>query len=321
MQRPPAWRISVRLIAILIGASLVTFSSVARAAWPEKDVLLFVHSGAGSATDVMARAFAKALEEVSGKNVIVAVKGRDAMAAVLKANPDGYTFSTQTQSMLGELATGRTSYTLDDFQWIAGLVGETYILAVRADSPYKTAQDLFTAARKAPGDITMSTYRAGSTHQMAILLLNKKANAKFNIIPYDSGNETVVAMLGGNVDVVGTNPSNVVQHIEAGKARGLVVTSAKRLNQLPNVPTAQELGIDVTEFLWRGIIAKKGIPASVLAEMDSAIEKATATDVWRQYVKKAQLESLLLNHAAIDKLAHNDLEDVKDLMSSLKGKK
>jgi len=159
----------------------------------------------------------------------------------------------------------------------------------------------------------MSTYKAGSTHQMSVLLLADMAGAQFNPIPYKSGNETVVAMLGGNVDVVGTNPSNVFQHVEGGKARALLVTSAQRLKRLPDVPTAIELGMDTTQFHWRGIIAKRGIPTETLFEMNAAFARAVKSDIWQDYIKKVQLEDLFLGFEGINEYAENDMVDVKRL--------
>ena len=293
----------------------------AEAAWPERDVTVLVHSGAGSSTDRMARAFAKAAEEVTGKNFIVVVKGRDAVPALLKAKADGYMVSTQTRSLLGSLATGRTSYTADDLQWIARLVGETYCLAVRSDSKYKSLKDLFAGAKADPGSVTMATYKTGSTHQISALLLNDAADVKFNIIPFNSGSKTVTAMIGGNVEVVATNPSRMLQYVKAGKARVLTVTSDARHEKLPDVPTARELGYDVVQFHWRGLIGKKGIPASTLAEMEAAIKKITRSKTFQTFIDQQGLSDLYMGPEALTMAAKDDLKEVVRIIDKLKLKK
>lgn len=302
---------------IAAGLMLALGAGPALAEWPERNVTIMVHSGAGSSTDVMARTFARALTEATGENVVVTVRGRDTLPALVRAEPDGYTLATHTRSLLGDIASGASSYTHDDIQWIERLLGETYIFAVRSDSPYTTAEELFAAAKENPGSVTMSTYRSRSTHQLAALRLNAAAGAEFNIVPYDSGSETVVALLGGNVDVVATNPSNLLQHVEAGTVRGLVVTSDERLDLLPDVPTALELGLGVESYHWRGIIGSAEIPAEIVAEISDAFDEAIVTDVWQQYLSDVQLQDLSVGPEMANEMAKKELMEVDELLDTV----
>ncbi len=306
-----------RLLFGLAAGAAMLLPGHAQAAWPERDVTLLVHSGAGSSTDVMARALAKSIENVTGKNVVVIVKGKDAMAALQKANADGYTLSTQTRSFLADLASGRSPFPAEQFQWVARLIGETYAYGVQASSPYKTFADLVAVAKKNPNTISMSTFRTGSTHQIAAVVLNDRAGADFNIIPYNSGSDLVIAMLGGNADVAATNPSQLFEQIAADKARALVVLSAKRHERLPDVPTAKELGYDVEQYHWRGLIGKTGIPEATLNEIDAVMEKAIQDVTFQDYVRKGGLDMLAQGHNELTGEINKELPEIRGIMQRL----
>lgn len=291
----------------------------ALAEWPEKDVTLIVHSGAGSSTDIMARALATAAEEVTGHSFVVANRERssEAMAALQRAQPDGYTIGTQTRSMLAPIATGRMPYDLEDFTLIARLVAEPYALAVQTDSGYATLDDLLAAAEAEPGAVTMSTYSTGTTHQVAALLFEKAAGVDFNLIPYDSGSDIVIAMLGGNVEVANTNPGIISQHVEAGDARVLAVSGDDRVEAFPDAPTYQEAGYDLTQYHWRGLVGPAGIPDEVLEEMDQVFSEAAEHQAFRDYVATAGLELRYQGSQEFQASVEGELTDVEVIVSEL----
>lgn len=305
------------ILAAVSAAGLAGLTTAALAEWPEKQVEILVHSGAGSSTDTMARTLANALKEVTDQEIVVTVRGRDALPVLLRSEPDGYTLSTHTRSLLGDIASGKASTSLDELVWVERLLGETYIFAVQADSPHQTAEDLFAAAKADPTSLSMATYRTNSTHQLSALELNKAADADFTIVPYDSGSETVVALLGGNVDAVATNPSNVLQHIEAGTLRGLVVMASERLPLLPDVPTASELGLGVVSYHWRGLVADADVPQGTIAEINAAIDRAIETDVWQEYIVSTGLDNLAVGSAEADASAKAELSMVRDLLAEV----
>lgn len=311
-------RKSVLFAAVATG--LVVSGGAALADWPERQVEILVHSGAGSSTDIMARTLAKALKEVTDQNIVVTVRGRDALSVLLRAEPDGYTLATHTRSLLGDIASDQSSVGLDELVWVERLLGESYILAVLTDSPYQTAEELFEAAKSNPGALSMATYRTNSTHQLSALELVKSAGGEFTVVPYDSGSETVVALLGGNVDVVATNPSNVLQHIEAGTVRGLVVTASERLPLLPEVATADELGYGVVSYHWRGLVTDVDVPAQTISEMNSAIDRAIATNIWQDYVSSTGLDNLAMGSGKADASAKAEFATVQELLADVGNK-
>jgi tripartite-type tricarboxylate transporter receptor subunit TctC len=291
---------------------LTVTGTQAWADWPDKPVTIFVHSGAGSSTDLMARAFAKAAEEVTGQPFVVEVKGKETMPALQRAKPDGYTLATQTRAFLGELAMGTGFYKPEDFQWVDRLVGEIPVFAVRADSPYQTFADIVKAAKAQPHTVRLATYTAGSTVWADSMKVAKAAGVDFNVVPFGSSSETVVAMLGGNADIAATYPSQMVQAVEAKKARVLIVAGADPLPLLPGAATLKQLGYDVVLSHWRGLIAKKGVPDDVLKQIDAVASKVVQTDTFKDWAKLAGVDIQYLGHDEAETKAEAEYKDIVD---------
>lgn len=295
----------------------IGFAAPAAAEWPAKTVTILVHSEAGSSTDIMARALAQGLESVTGGNFVVSARGREAMPALLNAEADGHTFATQTRSFLPELMQAHSPFAPEDFQWVANLVGESFTYGVREDDPIESFEDLVERSRANPHAITMSTFATGSMHQLSALILNEAAGIEVNIVPYNSGSDLVIAMLGGNIDVAATNPSRLIQQVEAGEARALVVTSPERHPGLPGTPTAVELGYDVLQAHWRGLIAKAGTPEDVLSEIDAALAAAIETEAFANYIATEGLEMTYMGPEEVSAYVEEEMETIAPRLEAM----
>jgi tripartite-type tricarboxylate transporter receptor subunit TctC len=302
--------------AALAAAALIGSGANAWAQWPDKPVTIFVHSGAGSSTDLMARAFAKAAEEVTGQPFVVEVKGKDTMPALARAKPDGYTLATQTRAFLGEEAMGTGFYKIDDFQWVDRLVGEIPLFAVKADSPYQTFADVVKAAKEKPHTIRLATYTAGSTVWADSMKVANAAGADFNIVPFGSSSETVVAVLGGNADIAITYPSQMIQAVQAKKARVLFVAGEQPIEQLPGVPTLKSVGYDVVLSHWRGLIAKKGVPEDVLKQIDEVGKKVVESATFKDWAKLAGVDIQYMPHDEASEKAGAEYKEIVDTFKS-----
>jgi tripartite-type tricarboxylate transporter receptor subunit TctC len=158
-------------------------------------------------------------------------------------------------------------YQLDQFVPIARLTADPTVLVVRADSPWKTLQDLVADAKRRPGAITYGSSGNYGTMHMPMEMFAARAGIKLLHVPYTGGGPAVVALLGGNVDALSSGPSTVIQHVKAGKLRVLASWGDKRLASLPDVPTLSESGYDVLFFQWSALFAPAGTPAPVLAKL------------------------------------------------------
>ena len=179
---------------------------------------MFVNYGAGGNTDVAARGLAKGMEDILKQPIVVVnrggAQGTLGVSQLAKQKPDGYTFGIVTYSTIAITPhLLKVDYTADDFDFIAGIGRFKYGVAVRADSPYKSLDDLVKASKQGKGIFFGAP---SSPNNLAIFELGRKTGGTFEQVSYKSGAETVAGLLGGQVDVIVQNPSDIVPHVKAG---------------------------------------------------------------------------------------------------------
>ncbi len=213
-----------------VAASMFAIAAAAQDSYPSRPMTLIVPFPPGGVADIVGRPFAEALSRELKTPVIIENKpgagGGIGMGLVAKAKPDGYTLllALSSISILPEAdkVLGRAPlYQLDQFTPIARLTADPTVLAVRADSPWKTLQDFVDDARKRPGAITYGSSGNYGTMHMPMEMFAHSANVKLLHVPFTGGGPAVIALLGGQVDALSTGPSTVLQHVKAGKVRVL----------------------------------------------------------------------------------------------------
>ncbi|HEY3555578.1 MAG TPA: tripartite tricarboxylate transporter substrate binding protein [Casimicrobiaceae bacterium] len=253
--------------------------------YPSRPITLVVPFPPGGVADIVGRPFADALSRELKTPVVIENKpgagGGIGMGLVAKAKPDGYTLllALSSISILPEAdkVLGRASlYRLDQFTPIARLTADPTVLAVRADSPWKTLDEFVADARKRPGAITYGSSGNYGTMHMPMEMFAHSANVKLLHVPFTGGGPAVVALLGGQVDALSTGPSTVLQHVKAGKVRVLASWGDHRLASLPDVRTLAESGYDAVFFQWSGLFTPAGTPDAVVTRLRDAARVAAA---------------------------------------------
>jgi tripartite-type tricarboxylate transporter receptor subunit TctC len=284
------------LLSITVAASAVILTApVSAADYPEKPIKLVVASGAGGSTDTAARIMAINIQEHIGQPIIVVNKkggsGGIGINFALKAKPDGYLLM---EGMIGghvlfPAMNSSAGYTPEDYTPIAMTQMNPNVLVVKADSPYKTLNDLLGAIKAKPGKLKFSHAGAGSIHYFGIHLLLKTAglgNDSAISIPYKGGSKSMAGLLRGEADFHQTNLVSAIDFIESGKVRALAVTTKKRLKVFPDVPTYGELGYpNVDIFGWRGVIGPKNLPKAIVDQWAKAVQDTMARKGWKKMVK------------------------------------
>ena len=235
----------------------------------------------GGVADLTARPVAVALEKILKNPVGVVNKtgaaGAVGMQFVAASKPDGYTLLLALSSISiipeADKLFGRApAFTVDQFEPIALISADPTVLVVRAESPWKTAQEFIDDARKRPDQITYSSSGVYGTLHMAMELLQQAAGIKLRHVPYPGGGPAVTALLGGHVDALASGPSVVLPQIKAGKLRALAGWGDQRVAALPEVPTFKELGYPGAEFyIWAGLFAPRGTPEPVVARLRESL--------------------------------------------------
>jgi tripartite-type tricarboxylate transporter receptor subunit TctC len=279
--------LSARIARIVFAALSLAALPLAYAdePYPSRPITLVVPFPPGGVADIVGRPFADALSRELKTPVVIENKpgagGGIGMGLVAKAKPDGYTLllALSSISILPEAdkVLGRASlYRLDQFMPIARLTADPTVLAVRADSPWKTLDEFIADARKRPGAITYGSSGNYGTMHMPMEMFAHTANLKLLHVPFTGGGPAVVALQGGQVDALSTGPSTVLQHVKAGKVRVLASWGDHRLASLPDVRTLAESGYDAVFFQWSGLFSPAGTPEAVVTRLREAARVAAA---------------------------------------------
>lgn len=240
--------------------------------FPEREVTMVINYGAGGNTDVAARAIGNAMERILKKPVVPSNRagalGTLGVGYLAKQKPDGYTMGIVTYSTIAITPhLMKVDYKADDFDFIAGVARYRYGVAVRADSPYKSVADLVKAAKEGKGIFFGAP---SAPNNLAMYELGRKTGGKFEEVTYKSGSETLSALLGGQVDVIVQNPSDIVPYVKTGKMRFLASASPMRWKEFPEVPTLREQGYEVEIDSWIGLAYPKGTPKPIRDRMEQA---------------------------------------------------
>jgi tripartite-type tricarboxylate transporter receptor subunit TctC len=258
--------------------------------FPARPVTLLCWSAAGSPVDVYARVLAKLLASELGQNVVVDNRtggsGIVMVNTLLRAPADGYTIAANTITLAALFGESNVTFKPDDLQMIARSQIDPYGLIVHTSTPFKTIDEFVAYARKKPGFLNVGGPFAMSGHRVAWEVFAEIAKIKTTWVPYQGGGPVLTAVAGGHVDAAATNPGNVKPMIDAGKVRVIVVSSERRLDDFPDVPTYKERGWDVVRYQWRGVMAKAGTPKPVLDRIVAAVQKAQQTSEWKTYLKQ-----------------------------------
>jgi tripartite-type tricarboxylate transporter receptor subunit TctC len=249
--------------------------------YPDKPVTFICPWPAGGTADMTMRALCSAAAKVLGQTLVVENKagasGMLGLRAMASAKADGYTIGQVPISVtrFSQLGTVQID-PLKDLTYLARTSGQTFGIAVRSESPYKTLKDLVAAAKAAPGRITYASAGIGGATHVGMEEFAAVAGAQFNHIPYKGGAPALQDTLGGQVDAL-ADSSSWAPHVKSGKLRLLATWGAKRTQDFPDVPTLRDSGFDVVVDAPNGVAAPKGLEPAVEKRLRDAFRVAAAS--------------------------------------------
>ena len=258
--------------------------------YPDKDLTLVVHAGAGGGSDLTARTLAKEMEGDLGKSIVVENRtgggGRVGLTYLGQRPADGYTigFVPVEVAMLGHQG---ADIKPEQYTILGQVMNAPATLSVPADSPYKTFQEFVAAAKAAPGTLTVANSGAGAIWEAATLALGEAAGVTFKPVPYDGGAPAVAAGVSGEVKAVMAGVSESSAAARDGRLRILAVFAPERVSSLPDVSTGKELGVDLVIGGWGLIGAPAGLPAEVKDRLAAAVQKAASSTTFKDVMTKA----------------------------------
>ncbi len=268
---------------------LVSLPAAAQEKYPNRPIDFIVTWGTGGGADSMARQISALAQPILGVALPVSnvpgASGNTGMAQVLNAKPDGYTIVTYIQDTLMTIPMGLGKHTVNDFEWIVRTQVADSFLFVKADSPFRTVQELFRHAQANPGKLRVAATGYGTVDDVSVRFLEKKGY-KMITVPYPKPGERYAAALGGHAEVLYEQAGDVLQYLKAGQLRPLVIFAEKRHPAFPDVPCSKELGLDITLPQFRGIAARKGVPRERVQILADAFRKAMDTPQWKKFAEE-----------------------------------
>jgi len=272
--------------AALLAALALTVQAVAAAqAYPEKPVRVVVPATAGGALDVVARQLMQKLGESLNAQFIVDNRGGAAGAIgaenVARAATDGYTLMFASSSVLAINPTLGAKTTYDILRNFAPIILVGYapnVLAVHPSLPARTVKELIAIAKAKPGTLAFASNGAGTLSHLTAALFMQQARIEMLHVPYKSAAPAVIAAAAGEVPMIFSAYPSVSTQMQAGKLRGLAVTSAKRIAAAPALPTIAEAALPGFESTqWWGFYAPAGTPADIVARLNREMNQILAT--------------------------------------------
>jgi tripartite-type tricarboxylate transporter receptor subunit TctC len=275
------------VIAVTLLGSLAP--AAAQEKYPSRPIDFVCTWGTGGGADAMARQISTLSQPILGVALPVSnvpgAAGNTGVAQILAGKPDGYTIATYIQDTLMTIPMGLARYKVDDFEWITRTQVADSFLFVKADGPFKTAQELFKHAQANPGKLRVAGTGFGTVDDVSVRFLEKKGY-KMTTVPYPKPGERYAATLGGHTEVLYEQAGDVLQYLKAGQLRPLMIFAEKRHPAFADVPTSKELGIDLTLPQFRGIVAKKGTPPERVKALGDAFRKAMDTPQWKKFAEE-----------------------------------
>lgn len=266
--------------------------------YPNRPVRLIAANSAGGGLDLVSRAISPKLAAALGQQVVVdnraGAAGTVASEITAKSAPDGYTLLC---SSLGGLAVnthlykGLTYHPLRDFTALTFASSQGNVVAVHPSLPVKTMQELSTYIKGNPGKLTYGSSGAGNAGHLATELYLNMIGGKMVHVPYKGGAPAMVDLIAGQVQVVFSSAATAVVQAKAGKVRALAVTTLRRSNALPDLPTVAESGLPGYEAdNWYGFVTVAKTPKPILDRLHSELTKALQLPDVRQALTNQGLE-------------------------------
>ncbi len=292
---------------VLISLLVSMAGAVHAQAWPTRPVRFIMAYPPGGSSDILARPVANEMTKSLGQPVLIEYKpgGGTTIAAdfVAKSAPDGHTIvMLLTAHAINASLMPKLPYdTLKDFASITLAATQPLVVEVPAKSAIRTLADLIATAKANPGKLNYASAGPGNTSHLAVEYFGSIIGAKLTHVPYKGSGPAVAAILGGEVDLMFDSLSSSLAQIKAGKFRALAITTAKRSQVLPDVPTVAEAalpGFDVS--VWYGIFSSAGTPPAIVQRLNGEFVKAMKAPAARKVIEAAGYQIVGSSPAELD---------------------
>jgi tripartite-type tricarboxylate transporter receptor subunit TctC len=292
----------MRTVLALISSLLLFAASAsaqdAAANYPNRPIKLIVSVPAGGGVDTVTRIVAEGLHKKFGQAVVVENKkgagGNIGAEAVYTATPDGYTLLASQPSPIttNVLLYKHMAFDPTKFEPVSIMTTIANVLLVRPHFPAKTAKEFIAYVKANPGKVNFASQGIGTTSHLTAALFEKYTGTKMVHVPYKGTAPALNALIGDHVDVIFMELASALRLHQAGKAHILAVATMKRIHNLPNIPTLDELGLKGFDSgTWNAISAPPGTPKAIVAKLNKAINEVLQEPTVKAHFAKVNLHA------------------------------
>jgi tripartite-type tricarboxylate transporter receptor subunit TctC len=298
-------RKSIRLLLVLSGFLLSVTAHAEN--WPARLIKATIPFGAGSATDVVPRVLFDRLAAELGQSIIVENRpgagGTLGTALVAKAEPDGYSILADSSALTiaPAIFPHLTFDTTRDLASVLMIGASANVMIVPASRPWKTVQDFIADAKAKPGSISFGSVGVGSATHISAEKFRLAAGIEATHVPYRGGSEVIADIIGGRVDFYFCPLATALPLIQAGQVRALVVSTAKRVAELPDVPAPSEAGLkNADSAIWFGVLMPSKTPRDIIDKFHAAGVKVLAEPAMQDSLKQLGVDPLPMSPKEMD---------------------
>jgi tripartite-type tricarboxylate transporter receptor subunit TctC len=302
---------SFRLICIL-STLFLTFPAHAEG-WPSRLIKATIPFGAGSATDVVPRLVFDRLAIELGQPIVIENRagagGTLGTAMVAKADPDGYSILAHSSALTiaPAIFPNLTFDATRDLSSVLMIGSSANVMIVPNSRPWKTIQDFISDAKAKPGSISFGSVGIGSAVHISAEKFRLAAGIEATHVPYRGGSEVIADILGGRIDLYFCPLATALPLIREGQVRALVVSTPRRVADLPDVPTPVEIGLkDADSAIWFGVFMPSKTPRDIIEKFHAAGVKVLADPAMQESLKKLGVETLPMSPKEMDDLIVRD---------------
>lgn len=288
----------LKALAATPAAMLAAPWARAQADYPNKTIRLIVPFGAGSTPDVFARTVSEKASQGLKQSIVIENRagagGNLGTDLVAKAAPDGYTIGA---SITGPLVNNVVLYKkmpYDPFKDLTPItfgVHQANVLAVSPSLGVNTLKELMDLLRKNPGKYNYASIGVGSLSHLSVEMLKTLTNSFVVHVPYPTSPAAVTSVLAGDTHIISLAPLAVMPQVAAGKLKALAVSTAKRVPQIPTLPTFRESGIDMDGSAWIGLVAPAGTPAPIIERLNREFVAAMRDPAINEKLKSLYMDA------------------------------
>jgi tripartite-type tricarboxylate transporter receptor subunit TctC len=292
----------VRTLLAAISAAILFASSASAqdpaADYPNRPIRIIVCVPAGGGVDTVTRFIAEGLHQKLGQPVVVenraGAAGNIGAEAVFTSDPDGYTLLAAQPAPLtvNPLLYKKMNFDPKQFEPVAIMSSIANVLLVRPDFPAKTAKEFIAYVKASPGKVNYASQGIGTTSHLTAALFEKVVGTKLVHVPYKGTAPALNDIVASHVDFIFMELAAAIKLHEAGKARILAVATNKRISNLPDVPTMDEVGVKGFESgTWNAIAAPPKTPPAIVAKLNKAVNEVLKSAAARDYFAKINLNA------------------------------